>query len=250
MDVDWLIGEIARLVGFLAVAGGVVFAVLKFGGEKLIEHQFNKSLEGVRAEQARSLEQLRFDISASLDRTAKLHQFEFEVLPEAWRRLHVAGGSCHAATRRDIHQIFVESLSDKQLSSLLDDLGIEDIYSRHIRTLSNEERQVAFDKAEKNHRWNIAHRDHAEYYNYLLSHGIFIQKDLLKKLKAIGKLTADAVGEYGNMLNDPTFTGEGSSNARDAFRANWSSMIGDLEADVHSRLWNSRLATIDQRPAV
>lgn len=250
MNVDWLIEEIGRLVAFLVAAGGLVFAFLKFGGEKLIEHQFNKSLEGVRAEQAKSLEQLRFDISASLDRTAKLHQFEFEVLPEAWSRLHIAGGTCYEAIKQNIRKVEVQFLTDEQLASVLENHEISELDSQNIKNLSGNDRQVAFDKALNFHRWKIAYRDYGEYNNYLLSHGIFIQVGLLEKLKSIAKLTHDAVVEYGHTLDSPALAGQFSSNARDAFRANWSSMIGALETEVHSRLWNSRLTTIDQRAPV
>lgn len=239
--------EATRLSLSLIVSGGVLLAILRFGGKKLLEHQFNAALEDVRAKQAQSLERLRFDISASLDRTTKLHQFEFEVLPEAWSRLHIAGGSCRDAVQRIISRIQVASLTDGQLSIVLSDLGIAQIDSDHIKTLAGENRQETFDKALDYHRWNIARRDHAEYYNYLLSHGIFVQKPMLEKLKAIGKLISDAVSEYGNALNYPPPPGDEGFKARNAFHAEWASMIGTLEGEVHARLWDARLVAIDQR---
>lgn len=250
MNTGWLIEEFVRLAVFLAAAGGVILAFLKFGGEKLIEHQFDKSLEGVKSEQARALEQQRFDISASLDRTAKLHQFEFEVLPEAWSRLHIAGGSCREAVQRTISRIQVGGLSEGELAIILTTLEISELDSQHIKNFEGEDRQNIFNQAVDYHRWNIARRDQADYYNYLLSHGIFIQPDLLNKLKTIGKLIGEAVFEYEDMLKHPEPKGADRFRARDAFHSEWSAMIADVEADLHSRLWNSRLTSIDQRSCI
>lgn len=226
---DRILEEILRLTVFLAAAGGLAIALAKFSGQKLIEHQFNKSLEAAKAKH-----------SAFLDRTIKLHQYEFQVLPEAWERLHVAGGSCSSAVQRTVRRIEVASLTGDQLKIVLTNLEISQLDSDHILSLEGEARQNAFDKAEGYHKWNLARRDQAEFHNYLLSHGIFMPRELLQKFKLISKLLRDAISEHEGMLNLPNLTGSEQWVARDAFSTAWPAMIADLEADVFSRLWSSQ----------
>lgn len=245
MDLHQLAEEALRLLLSVGLSAGTALAVLKFGGENLLKYQFDKALEGVKADQARALAQQNFDISASLDRTATLHKFEFEVLPEAWAKLHVAGGSCGEATKSMISRTGVATLTDAQLEIVLKDLEIPEIDSRAISALSGDPRQELFDRAMDHRRWNLARRDQAELNNYLLSHGIFIQKGSLEKFKSISRLINEALSEYGHFLTYPTLPH--AFKARDTFHARWSEMTRELEAEVHARLWNSRLTTIDQQ---
>jgi hypothetical protein len=72
----------------LFVGGGVVtglaLGLFKIFGERWIASKFEQRLEAYRHEHSRDLEQLKFEISKLFDRTTKLHQREFDVLPKAW----------------------------------------------------------------------------------------------------------------------------------------------------------------------
>jgi cell division protein FtsB len=67
-----------------AIVFGALFGALKWFGENWINSKFSERLEAFKYAQQRELEQLKFQINASMDRAVKLHQREFETLPEAW----------------------------------------------------------------------------------------------------------------------------------------------------------------------
>jgi hypothetical protein len=79
-----------------AVVFGALFAALKWFGEHWINSKFSERMEAFKYAQQRELEQLKFQINASMDRAVKLHQREFETLPEAWSTLVTAFNSVKA----------------------------------------------------------------------------------------------------------------------------------------------------------
>jgi hypothetical protein len=85
------VGPVLAAIGGVAVVGGAVagFALwlFKLFGEKWLSNRFAERLAAFQHEQVKEIERLRFDISKMLDRTSKLHDHEFEVLPKAWELL-------------------------------------------------------------------------------------------------------------------------------------------------------------------
>src|ERR1700736_1981739 len=78
-------------IGALVAGGGIlsiiVFGTFKLLGEKWLNSKFDERLAAYKHEQQKELEHLRFRINSLMDRTAKLHQREFDIVPEAWGRL-------------------------------------------------------------------------------------------------------------------------------------------------------------------
>jgi hypothetical protein len=68
----------------------VAIAAVKWFGERWVTSKFNERLEAFKHAQQREIEQLKLQINASMDRAVKLHQREFETLPEAWATLVTA----------------------------------------------------------------------------------------------------------------------------------------------------------------
>src|SRR5690242_14921631 len=86
--------EILKAVGAVVLAGGgmslIVYQVFKHLAARWLESKFEERLQALKHAHGKELEQLRFRISALLDRATKLHQREFEVLPDAWAKLNDA----------------------------------------------------------------------------------------------------------------------------------------------------------------
>jgi hypothetical protein len=73
-----------------AIAAGGAYAAFQFLGQKWLEARFAERLEKFKHDQSQEIERLRYRINALMDRTSKLHQHEFEALPEIWERLTIA----------------------------------------------------------------------------------------------------------------------------------------------------------------
>lgn len=83
-----------KFVGGIVVASGglslIVYQVFKLLTAQWLDARFEKRLQALKHEQQKELEQLRYKVSALLDRAVKLHQLEFDALPEAWSKLNDA----------------------------------------------------------------------------------------------------------------------------------------------------------------
>jgi hypothetical protein len=86
-----ILQQIAAAIGAIIVGGGVItglaLGLFKLFGEKWIRAKFAERLEAFRHDQQKEIEHLRFEINKLFDRTTKLHQREFDVLPRAWSLL-------------------------------------------------------------------------------------------------------------------------------------------------------------------
>jgi hypothetical protein len=71
---------------------GAAYALFRLFAEKWINQKFAEQLETFKSEQARELERLRHKINGAFDPTKRLHDREFEALPEIWAKLVEAKG--------------------------------------------------------------------------------------------------------------------------------------------------------------
>jgi len=86
-----IIAKIAAVFGAavftLTTLTGLALWLFKLFGEKWINNKFSERLEAFKHDRQKEVEHLRFEISKLFDRTTKLHQQEFEILPKAWSLL-------------------------------------------------------------------------------------------------------------------------------------------------------------------
>lgn len=86
-----MIDEILKYLLDITVYGSgisvIVYLMLKWFGQKWFENQFAQKLEEFRRKQSEILEQYRYQISTRYNRVTKIHEKEFEILPEAWHKL-------------------------------------------------------------------------------------------------------------------------------------------------------------------
>jgi hypothetical protein len=79
-----ILAAIGALIVGSGTIGAIAFGLFKVLGEKWLNAKFEERLAEYKHAQQKEIEQLRFRINSLMDRTTKLHQHEFEVLPEAW----------------------------------------------------------------------------------------------------------------------------------------------------------------------
>jgi len=192
------------LLNFLATIGAVVVGAGAVGAfawwlfrlfsEKWLNAKFEERLAAYRHEQQKELEHLKFEINAQMDRATKLHQREFEALPEAWARLMHAHGIIASLVSR--HQ------STPDLNSMKPD-QMEDFVSNS--KLVEWQRQVVRDAKDK----TSAYRNQVEpfkigrarkagrrFYLYFRSNGIFIRDPIKQQFNKLDELLLAALAEH------------------------------------------------------
>lgn len=120
--------EIAGLLGTLGItavgAAGAAYVLFHYLGDKWLSRKFDQSLEALKHRQQRELEQLRFRINTTFDRTLKLHSNEFEVLPELWDKLNKAYNHVSSLTSAMQEYADLDRMSDPALRHFLAGSGL------------------------------------------------------------------------------------------------------------------------------
>lgn len=220
-----------------AALAGVAFWFFRKFGEKWLDTKFSQRLQDYKHTQQRELEKLRFSINALMDRTTKLHQFEFDVLPEVWARLI------------DSFNQAVDFVSPLQQYPDVDRMHpphlAEFLSNCELAEWQKEELAVGPDKTTRYSKmifWHRLHRVHASYaafHNYHSKNGIFIQAELNKRLDTLSILIGAAIFEKKIDEENPVPRPDRFANG-DRLRKEGPEMLKAIETTVKTRLWNAR----------
>ena len=92
MDFQEIIKNLNELLGhFLIIfglSGSTAYGWFRFLGQKWIEQKFSKSLEEFKHEQAKEIAKQQLQIDSIFNRVSKLHDKEYEILPQIWKYLN------------------------------------------------------------------------------------------------------------------------------------------------------------------
>jgi hypothetical protein len=238
-EVQSVIAAVAAWVVALLVAGGglaaVAFWIFKLLSEKWLNAKFAQRLEAYRHTPQRELEQLKFEISALMDRTVKLHQKEFDVLPEAWGRLTDAHGITTSVTAAFQQYPNLEQMNKEQLEEFLESSPLQKWQRTELKSITGKNRYYM-----KAIGWqNIVKAQDAcrEFHVYLLKNGIFIPEPLKAKFVELDEIIYAALVEH--ELNHQEVNTPREREAFKALRGKGAETLKSLEADVQGRLWKS-----------
>lgn len=252
---------VLEAVGVPAAVVALAIGVARYTAKKAIDqrfesatqtlkHKHDKAIEDIRGENARDVERLRGDINTSLDRVTKLHNFEYETLPEAWRLLHVALGDASDATRWGlIESPDVASMKPEALAAFVEGLPWDQVCKDDL--LGAADKPSVYSKYKDRYDLGKARQSHAEFHNHLIEKGIFIHPELRDALRAFANDINTVLVERKTMLEmrgDGSFsymTADqiGAMHAKtDTFLKARSDRIKSLEEMVQGRLWSVRVS--------
>ncbi len=173
------VSTIGDLLGqFLAAIGGgvlVAYGIFRFMGENWLKHQLAKDLEAAKSE-----------ISLLAVRKMKLHDHEYTVFPEIWRRLNRAYASLGGAVSLLKEIPDFSRMNDDEFTNWLDS-----------SKLSVKERDSLSSAKDKNKTYirildfqalQRAHEDFLNFHTYFNENRIFISPDIKKELEQIDDL--------------------------------------------------------------
>lgn len=223
----------------LIMAGGgfylLIYKALKHLILKWLDSEFEKRLYLLKHEQQKEIENLRYKISALLDRTAKLHQHEFDVLPEIWIRLndaysHIRSSVFPLQTYPDI-----ENMSPNQQEAFINECSLQEWQKEELRTIAKKNNYYQY--AITWHDINQASKKTEEAYAYLIKHSIFINADLQQKLLMLHGIYSDALMEYKNNEKNAIFPRK--MDKIDRLINEGEQAIILVEKTIHAQLWSS-----------
>lgn len=230
---------LTALGAVIGVGGGIAavsYALLRFFGEKWLGAKFEERLAAYKHTQQKELEELRFNINALMDRAIKLHQKEFEVLPEAWGRLVEAFGTMSAVTSVLQRYPDLDTIREPQLDEFLENSPLANWEKDELKATTG--RTEYYKKAIRWHNFFKARRALMELNIFLLKNGIFIPEPMKSRFSEIERLISNAVIEY--EFNEQHGLLPRRSDDRNKLNASGTQLMESLEKEVQNRLWDSQ----------
>ena len=170
-------------------------------------------------------------MSTLLDRATKLHQREFEVLPEAWAKLSDAYWKASALVAPFKELPDLNRMSGPQREDFIEKSRLQEWQKAEVR--------VAADVSAKYNEMNAwyilgdAKKACTDSSRYLGVQGIFIEPQLRKKMDRLNQLIWNA------LIEDET-NKQHDMRDRDqagALRAEGTQLRDELETAIHQRIW-------------
>jgi hypothetical protein len=230
-----MLNDISAVIGTVLLAGGgggaVVFYLFKLFGEKWLNTKLEERLASFRHEQQKEIEHLRFRINTLMDRTAKLHQWEFDVLPEAWGRLNDAFNTIRGLGFRLDQNL--DGIPEEQLNEFLNKSPLTSLEQTQLKTAANKTEYYA--RCMDVYLLKDALAAYNSYEVYVRKNGIFIERSLLDTFHEIDKLMIEALDGQHLKVGRLPFSREKIA----AVMPKAQSLIVALEREVQRRLWNA-----------
>jgi hypothetical protein len=175
--------------GQLIAAGGggavVAYGLFRSLGKGWLDQHFKKRLEQLKHDQQKEIEQVRYQINSQFSRISKIHEKEFQILPESWALLRQAHGAVFQVSsviRRDPD---LDRMSDPQFHEFLESSRLPGFQKAELYELRPPDRNQRYLDAIFWVELSEARQAHTKLNNYLVLNSIFMTEDLRQKFKTI-----------------------------------------------------------------
>jgi len=237
-----MLDELFEVLGKLVLVGGggavIVYQVFKFLAAKWLEEKFKKKFQQLVHDQNKEIERLKTELTKSFDRAAKLHQREFEALPQVWDSVSEAYWAAASLVsplqmHSDLNRMLPKQLEAFVAQSELAEWQKEEVLASSDKTKKFQE-LIYWHKVS---RCFNANRDA----NISISRiGIFVQDPIKDKLQAILDLAHGAlVEDQLNHEHPPQKFSERLKNDIDRMRTDGKAWMEEAEALIKARLWEN-----------
>jgi len=228
---------VLKLIGGIVLAGGglslIVYQVFKHLAAKWLDSRFKEKLQALKHQHEKEIEELRFKISAMLDRAVKLHQREFEVLPEAWSKLNDTFWNVRGFVSPMQSYPDIDRMPPQQQEEFIASCRLVEWQKVELR--ETDEKNNIYQKHIFWHNLSDAKIKASDAYTYLIKNGIFINDEIRSKFTIVHDLVWNALTEH--QMNE-------EHNIRPLQRERIGKLLSDgeglmkeLERSVHQRLW-------------
>lgn len=228
--------EVFALIGQIIIAGGggalVSFGILRSFSERWLDSKLQRSLEAFRHEHAKEIEHLRLRVNGVLDRTTKLNQKEFEVLPEAWQLMVDAKLKVEAFIDNLQTYPNLDGMSDVQIKEFLNSQPIHDWDKDHIRVSVNKTK--AYIKVILPHYYESCKNSHSKFYFHLIKKGIFIPRSLNAKFLSLSDLIWNALVEG---FHNRQYNLNIMEECKTKLEEEGPDLLKEIEEEIYERLW-------------
>lgn len=233
MSASEIFPEVLQFIGGVAAIGtttvGLAYAAFRIFTTKWIDHRFSERLEAFKHQQNQEIEHLRFRINTLMDRTVKLHQREFDVLPETWSLLTEAFFTIEPIAIGLQQYPDIDRMTEDHLDEFLVQSPLTAVQKTEIKATPNKIEYYRIVKAgyDLNNAVEIYNHFHAT----LSKNGIFIMRELKRKFTEIDGMLKEAIIE--RQVQPTKF------DRAMTLHSQGRQLLSALEQHVQARLWSS-----------
>ena len=160
------------------------------------DQHFARQLQRLKHDQQKEIEQVRYQINSQFSRISKIHEKEFEILPEAWALLQQAHGAVFQVASRFRRDPDLDGMSDAEFHEFVASCRLQIFQKEELDVLRAPNRNQYYRDAifwvELNDATQAAQ---IKLNNYLVLNSIFMTQDLRQKFKAINGALSKVVIE-------------------------------------------------------
>ena len=233
-----IIGPIATALVFVLFSGGAItglaYALFKFFGEQWLGNIFKQRLEAFKHDQQKEIEHLRFEISRLMDRTTKLHQYEFTMLPKAWALLSKSYHWTLSVTSSLQSYPDVNAMGPSQLEEFLAESSLLNWQREELRQAHD--RNKYYQDAVFWHHLGKARSARRKFAIFVSRNGIFVRPEIMDKFNELDAIINSALVEH--EINKETDSVPRLGDSKTKLKDTGEPLFKSLEEVVRLRLWN------------
>ncbi|MFZ0033515.1 MAG: hypothetical protein WAK60_00825 [Sedimentisphaerales bacterium] len=215
----------------------VAYGLFQFLGKKWIENKFAEKLQEYKHAQNKELEELKFRINTLFSRVTKIHEKEFEVLPEAWLKMQEALGRASQLVSLireypDLNRMSKEALSEFLAQSKLHDYEKKELLEASNKLAYYQDTIFWYELRETREAfW--------DFHNYIIKYRVFLSSNLQEQFGKIDDVIWEAIVErkVGHEANDREMWSTAYKKIRDEINP----IRDKIETLVQSRLHYDRV---------
>jgi len=202
--------QITKFLGAMILyAGGpaaIAFVLFKTLGEKWLDSKFSERLKSVEYRYQFELSELKQRLDTAASGLNRIHQKEFEVLPEAWGLLDEAMNTLKWVISPLQSYVDVGRLQEEEWVEFVEELThLSNSEKKYLKSIYiSRERQKAYNKISDNHRGALAQKAIREFQNYSARNSIFLPENLRDQFDRIRELlwSASVTKSMGREIED------------------------------------------------
>jgi hypothetical protein len=212
--------------------------------KKIVEGQQNRQLEKfkadlqtkletAKAEHQKDVERLRHLLSS---RVSKIHEKEFEVLPEAWRKIHELYGWILHAVDLTFKPMLRDDMTGEELEEFMRTAPASHLSESQKETLrKSSDRAHSYNEMKASNDIDTANHKQRQFTNYLIENRIFMTEDLRAKFEAVQAAFISALTSYETGKRVEAWEMQASGQMTMS-RENLQGLVDEVEKAIQRRL--------------
>lgn len=201
--------QLGKFIGTVLVyavsSAGVALGVFKTLGEKWLDTKFTQRLKSLEHGYAIELSKLKQRLDTTATGINRLHQKEFEVLPEAWGLLDEAMNTLRWIISPLQGYPDLRRMRDDEWQEFLDEISfLSKSDKSYLRNMSGSYRQTEYRKLYDSYKGGLAEKAIREFQKYSARNSIFMPENLRDQFDSIRELlwSASVTKSVGREVDD------------------------------------------------